>query len=530
MSTYLEPYSGTWSRAEAAHLGRRLLFGVTRENITMLSNMTMEQAVDSLLQLSLRPADPPAYITLGNVFEGMTWVNSQYEERFDPEWLWMLQSWWIGEILYQSVGKAPTITEKMTMFWHNHFATEASTVKDARYTYKQNALFRQHALGNFKDLVKAVTLDPAMLRFLNGSDNIKASPNENYARELQELFTIGKGTSGSTTTYTEGDIKQAARILTGWSDKNNPISVVFNSANHDSGDKQFSDRYGNTVIKGGSTEADARRELDDLLTMIFNQEETARYFVRKLYIWFVDYTIDSAIEQNIIIPLANILRNNNFNIKPVLETLFKSTHFYDESIRGSIIKNPIDFLLGTIRTFPSDRFYPLASASKERYSAWRTLQRTLMDIQLDILNPPNVAGWPAYWQKPYYYQLWVNSATLQKRTRFLTEVIINGYVLDENIGTAFLDVVQVAKQSATPDDINVIINDWCELAYPLPTSDEIKKELKKVVLNDLPDYEWTVEWNDYINNPGNLTKLKVVEDKLRTLLHYMVSKAEFQLS
>lgn len=526
----LEEYTGSWTRVQAAHLGRRLLFGVTRDNIARLSSMPMSEAVDSLLMVSQQPPSPPAYSTLNGIQQGSTWLDAPYDLRFEPDWLLMLQAWWVGEMLYQSVDKPPTITEKMTLFWHNHFATEANMVNDARYMYKQNALFRQYALGNFKELVKHITLDPAMLRFLNGSDNVKEHPNENFGRELQELFTVGKGTSGSTTTYTEEDIKQAARILTGWVEVTPPISVVFIADNHDSGNKQFSASYGNTIIKGGEAEKDARKELDELITMIFANQETSKFIIRKLYCWFVDCNINETIEKNIIAPLAEIFIKNNFEVKPVLQTLFKSTHFYNEAVYGAIIKNPVEYVVGTIRAFPSATFYPASTAYQEQYIAWRTLHKTMASIQMELLSPPNVAGWPAYWQKPSFYQIWINLATLQKRSRFISDVCSDGLLLDDKATNTLIDVIPLAMQSSTPDDINVLINDWCEIAFPLPAPDEVKKQLKQIVLNGLPDYEWTAEWNAYVSNQADTQKKKNVEDKLRGLLRYILSMAEYQVS
>ncbi|MBX7154121.1 MAG: DUF1800 domain-containing protein [Bacteriodetes bacterium] len=533
-SAGLEPYAGAWGRAEAAHLARRAMFGATKSDITTLAGKTMVQAVDSLLTAAAKPADPIAYIKSSAVAQGDSWVSAAYDANVEGQRLAMLQAWWIGEMLFQTVEKKPSITEKMILFWHNHFATQANSVKDARYMFTQLDLFREYALGNFKDLVRQVTLDPAMLRFLNGATNTKSHPNENYGRELQELFTIGKGAevaTGDYTNYTEADIKQAARVLTGWSDVQANISAKFTSGNHDGGDKTFSARYGNTVIKGGTTEAAARRELDELMNMIFSQDATTKYLVRKIYRWFVDYIIDDETEKNVITPLAQIFKSNNFEIKPVLDTLLKSAHFYDATKRGCMIKNPADFMLGTFRVFITPMLFPGETEYQGRYFGWRTVRRTMATLQMDLLNPPNVAGWNAYWQTPAFHELWINSDTLQKRVLFTNQLAMDGgYQLDENYGKTYIDVIELAKQTSNPGDINVIINEWCELAYPLPMPDEAKAQFKQVVLNGLPDYEWTAEWNDYMADSTNETKEKAVTDKLRALAKYMLAMAEYQLS
>lgn len=532
LSASLAPYTGAWTRAESAHLARRTLFGATRAEITMLAGKSMSEAVDTILTPSAKPSDPISYINISGVPQGNPWVGTKYDSSSDGARQAMLLAWWIGEMLYQGKDKSPSITEKMTLFWHNHFATGANSVKDARYMYKQNAMFRSNALGNFKSMVKNIIFDPAMLRYLNNTTNTKSHPNENLARELQELFTIGKGAEvapGDYTNYTEADIKVIARILTGWSDVSDTQKERFTAANHDSGNKQLSARYGNAVVTGSATEAGARKEIDDLLTIIFSQDATSKYIVRKLYRWFVDYMIDDDIEQNIITPLSMILKQNNFEVKPVLDTLFKSTHFYTADIRGAVIKSPADFMLGTIRTFITPMLYPQPTEYQARYFGWRTIRKTMATMQMDLMNPPNVAGWSAYWQSPVFHELWINSDTLQKRVRFTEELAVNGYQLDENYGKTLIDVIELAKQSSAPANINTLIDELCELAYPLSAPAESKTQFKQVLLGGLPDYEWTVEWNDFMSDEQNETKRTAVENKLRAMLKYMLAMAEYQL-
>ena len=265
--------------------------------------------------------------------------------------------------------------------------------------------------------------------------------------------------------------------------------------------------------------------------MIFSQDATTKYLVRKIYRWFVDYIIDDETEKNVITPLAQIFKSNNFEIKPVLDTLLKSAHFYDATKRGCMIKNPADFMLGTFRVFITPMLFPGETEYQGRYFGWRTVRRTMATLQMDLLNPPNVAGWNAYWQTPAFHELWINSDTLQKRVLFTNQLAMDGgYQLDENYGKTYIDVIELAKQTSNPGDINVIINEWCELAYPLPMPDEAKAQFKQVVLNGLPDYEWTAEWNDYMADSTNETKEKAVTDKLRALAKYMLAMAEYQLS
>jgi uncharacterized protein (DUF1800 family) len=525
----LEPYSGPWGFNEAAHLLRRTLFGVTKADIDAVTALSMSDAVDALLENT--PA-PPTPKSVSNQVE-VEWVNGAFDSSKENTYQTYLLSWWIDLMLRQG----RTLTEKMTLFWHNHFANGSLSVKDARYMYRQNALFRANAFGNFRTLVRDVTLDPAMLRYLNGSTNVKGTPNENYARELQELFTIGKGPErapGDYTNYTEGDIKEAARILTGWRDDQTTINAKFTSGNHDSGNKTFSANYGGKTITGGSSESVARRELDDLLDMIFEQEATATYICRKLYRFFVDYIVDPAVETEVVTAMATILRANNFDVKPVLSALFKSAHFYSGGRIGCMIKTPTDLLLGTVRTFTwlndaeHETLYPATTA--KRNWAYRTLRRQMATMGMDLMNPPNVAGWPEYWQGPTYHELWINADTLQKRINFLNDVSFNGLLLDEAYYKSWIDVIEFAKRTSKPSDPAILINEAAGMLFAAELTDTQKATLKDILLPGLPDYEWALEWNDYIDLPDDVTRRKRIEDKLRELFKYMLAMAEYQLS
>ncbi len=219
----IDPYTGTFGQTELAHLLRRTLFGVTQADLNYFAGMTLDQVVSALLTLAATPAPPVnAYndsnFTDPDVAAGATWVTAPFGTTgtANGKRKISLKEWWVGLMLNQD----RSITEKMTLFWHNHFATQMATVNDARYSYKHFALLRANALGNFKTLARAVTTDPNMLVYLNGDTNTLANPNENYGRELQELFTVGKGPDSL---YTQADVEAAAKVLTGWKDSRTTI-------------------------------------------------------------------------------------------------------------------------------------------------------------------------------------------------------------------------------------------------------------------------------------------------------------------
>lgn len=523
----LTPYTGAWTRAEAAHLARRTMFGATKRDIDALSAMSAQAAVAAVLSSQPAPAEPVAYIKSGAVAAGSAWVDGAYDSSVDTQRFYFAQTWWINSMLNQPM----SIVEKMTLFWHNHFSTSNTAVKDARYIVKQNELLREYALGNFKDLVRQITLDPAMLRYLSGNTNSKTKPNENYARELQELFTLGKGPERSTgdyTTYTEEDVKAAARVLTGWTDVQASATVKFTSANHDGTDKKFSAAYNNTVITGGTTEAAARREIDDLLNMIFLRSEVAERLARKLYRWFVDYEIDDVIEKEIIQPLANQLRSNNYDVKPALATLLGSAFFYDAVIRGCLIKSPIDFVIGTLRNFRAPDFFETDPA--QQFWGGRTLRRLFSSMQQEIFNSPNVAGWAAYYQAPQYHEWWINTDSLQKRVKFINDLATDGMTIDEQYDKGYFDVIDAAKRTSDPSQASVIIREWAEWCYPLPMPSESLAQFSQALLGGLPEYEWTVEWNAFVADETNDTARAPVVAKLRSLLKFMLNMAEYHVA
>jgi uncharacterized protein (DUF1800 family) len=299
----IQPYSGPWTSTEVLHLLRRTMFGAKKSDVDFFSGMNMSQAVDYLLTVpatqpepplktyanSTTPGDPDAAIPAGS-----TWVNINTNDGgINSQRRQSLKNWWAGLMINQE----RNIREKMVLFWHNHFATETQDISTGIWCYNINLTQRTHALGNFTTFVRAITLDPGMLRYLNGYVNTKTAPDENYGRELQELFTVGKGITNATPPYTEDDVKAAARVLTGWSIDSNTNTPVFTLSKHDTNNKQFSSYYNNRLITGRNGTDAGLLELDDMLSMIFASPDVAMNICRRLYRWFVYYDIDAFAEQ-----------------------------------------------------------------------------------------------------------------------------------------------------------------------------------------------------------------------------------------
>jgi uncharacterized protein (DUF1800 family) len=530
----IQPYSGPWTSTEVLHLLRRTLFGVKKSNVDFFSAMSMSQAVDYLLTVpsaqpdpplktyanSATPGDPDAAIPAGS-----TWVNiNTTDGGINSQRRQSLKNWWMGLMINQD----RNIREKMVLFWHNHFATEMNDISNGIWCYKNNLLLRTHALGNLKSFVRAVTLDPAMLRYLNGYVNTKTAPDENYGRELQELFTVGKGIDNATPPYSEDDVKAAARVLTGWSVNNDTNSPVFNLSKHDTNNKQFSSYFNNSIITGRNASDAGLLELDDLLNVIFASPDVAANVCRRLYRWFVYYEIDASAEANVIQPLAAVFRNNNYDILPLISALLKSEHFYDALNQGCMIKSPLHGVAGLCREFGI--VFPAPSDITGNYYMWQYLQGIAKGQQQDLGDPPSVAGWQAYYQAPQYSELWINSDTLPKRNQFNDLMNANGYTRSGK--TIKIDHTIFAGSMPDPGNPSKLIEDSIKYLLPLPLTQTSRDQLKKDILlgGQENDSYWTTVWNTYKNNPGDTANTSILKTRLASLYQYLLRLAEYQLS
>jgi uncharacterized protein (DUF1800 family) len=422
-----------------------------------------------------------------------------------------------------------SIREKMVLFWHNHFVTSDIGEPIAVYIYSNT--LRKHALGNFRELTKAITIDPTMLLFLNGNENNKFAPNENYARELLELFTVGKGPvagPGDYTTFTEDDVAAMSKVLTGWRfryDMNAPdgefkVSSIFRPNLHDDSSKQLSNRFNNAVIN-----PNGEQEYADLIDVIFQQDECARFISRKLYRWFVHYKIDENIEQNVIVPMSQLIIDNDYDIKPALKALLMSEHFYNPELRGCMIKNPFDYGLGIFGAFQVE----MPDEIQSLYEIWSAMFNAAAGLQMTYYGIPQVAGWKAYYQEPSFYRIWINSTTIP--IRFLIADIMSLVGIQVSDFLASIDVLRFIDENVSdPSDPNKLINEITQLIFPVELPDEQKDVVKEALIPGLPDFEWTVEYGLYLQDPTNEIIKASVEAKLRFMLRTMMNLPEFNLS
>ena len=526
----IDAYTGPWTEQEVAHLLKRTMFGAKRADVNYFKNLSMSQAVQELLNPTAPDPAPPVkeYVTsttLGvnadaNILQGTTWINDiNNDGTVQSQRRASYKKWWTGVMINQD----RSIREKLMLFLIDHFGNETTDIGVTNWTYRQHALIRQYALGNYKELVRNITKDLSMLRYLNGYLNNASAPDENYARELFELFTLGKGPDSQ---YTEADVKEAAKVLTGWQINFTTWQTIFTASRHSTANKTFSPFFNNTVITGrtGATAGDL--ELADLLNMVFSQGEVAKFIVRKLYRWFVYYTIDDNTEQQVIAPLATIFRNNNYELKPVLTALFQSQHFYDVLNRGCVIKNPADQVIGSIRELNTS--FPTATDYLSNYSMWNLMSNWMTNMGMSLNDPPNVSGMPAYYQEPLYHEIWINADSLPKRNQFTDTMIATGYLVN-GIRLKF-DCVALAQTFLNPGNPNDLIDEAVDRFFRNPLSVSSKAQIKTQILltGQQWDYYWTNAWMAYTANPTT-ANFNTVNSRLMNLFKYLFNLAEYQL-
>jgi uncharacterized protein (DUF1800 family) len=538
---YLDEYTGNWTSAQARHLLRRTTFGPSVQMVTNSVNLGLNGTINALFAPLALPAPPVKTIPDGTgnnqlndpgATYGQTWVNAPPFPNINPPMLRnrvlrsrskSLYSWTVLQMHYSEM----SLKEKMALFWHNHFVVGDSTIPHREYIYY--SLLRNLSLGNFKEITKQITIDTGMLVYLSGAENTNVAPNENYSRELLELFTIGKGPSvgpGDYTNYTENDVSQMAKVLTGWRvlqiGDPNALTAQFSATRHTPGSKQLSHRFNNAIIAENGAQ-----EYRDLIDVIFQQQECSRFIMRKLYRWFVNYEISNEVEVNIIQPLATILRNNNYEIAPVLKVLFKSDHFFQST--ACMIKNPVDLMMSVTRGLGVKP--PVGNVEREYDHAYNIYIMSA-DLEQALFFHPNVAGWKAYYQEPQFYKLWINNLLLPKRHQFCKLMVEGGTFSYNDVNyriTDLVPVLDIVRSIPNSVDPNLLINGLAEILFNYPITSGQVTSLKDILIPGLPDFEWSVEYSDYLSNPTNQALATSVNNKLKNLFSVMVRMSEFQI-
>ncbi len=352
-----------WTREAAAHLLRRAGFGGSSAEIDALHRLGLAGAVDRLVDFeSIEDPDCPPFepavtqrpprVELAALDADLRRERIGEYRKADRAQLLALRSWWLARM----VRSRRPFEEKMTLFWHGHFTSGFRDVKNSYHMHLQNETLRRLGTVDFGELLRAVSRDPAMLEYLDNNTNRKAHPNENFARELLELFTLGVGH------YSETDVLEAARAFTGWTFRGDRF--VIDARNHDGGSKTF---LGRTGPFGG----------DDVLSIVLEEPRTAEHVATKILRFFAH----DAPSPEIVAALADVFRRGNYAVKPMMKALFLSREFYSERSVGTRVKSPIELVVGLFRALEMP---PLSGPGPALAVA---------SLGQDLFEPPNVKGW-----------------------------------------------------------------------------------------------------------------------------------------
>src|SRR5688500_14799588 len=470
----LQPYKPSsekpFNAVRAAHLLNRAGFGGTEDEIKRVLELGPVEAVEWLLDfpdagaeelsrddvpdLSSVEGYPKSYREAQQLMRGMTdqerMAYRQQLMRANREAVLATGAWWVKRM---AVGPYP-LQEKLTLFWHGHFTTSARDERSAHLLWQQNELLRRQAAGNFGDFVSDISHDPAMLDYLNNQQNRKQHPNENYARELMELFTLGIGN------YTEDDIKEAARAFTGWGHDGDDF--VFRKYDHDNGEKKFFGRKGN--LDG-----------EDVIDAILEHRACASYIACKLFAFFGYENPELEITQG----LGQVLRENDWNLRPLLRTMLTSQAFYGDKAIGTQIKSPVQLVVGTSRLLGLEP--PVG----------RGLGASLQQMGQVPLDPPNVKGWPGG-------RAWIHTSTLFVRYNTAVRMVAGGE------GRFARDGAEITLANTGVMEPHEIVDAWVARLIQRPIESEKRRVLvealgekpsdesvKKMVqlIDSTPDYQ-----------------------------------------
>ncbi|HZM91516.1 MAG TPA: DUF1800 domain-containing protein [Blastocatellia bacterium] len=464
---------------EGAHLLRRAGFGGTPSEIEDLSARGREGAVDYLINFSQIDNSAMESLLASNFdFSTQQKINNGEIRR-----------WWYTRM----VNTRRQFEEKLTLFWHNHFATSSSKVQDI-FMFNQNNLLRQRGLNRFDDLVLRVSQDAAMLIWLDNITNVLGRPNENFGRELQELFTMGiRDVVTGEENYTEHDVQEVARAFTGWNyRRQQPFPFQLNAAQHDNGTK--------SIFQGTPWATTGNLSGEDVITILCARPATARYITWKLFNFFVYPVTDSAADKSTIDKFAKVYQNNNHSIKELIRAIFVSDEFFSERAFFSLVKQPTELVVGAIRMLGGS----YNQGTGDRGS--NTLSQLARNMGQDLFAPPDVAGWD-------FNLGWVNTASMLERFNFA-----NSYVSNRNTTNPGIFVTNDQLLSITKGSAKKTVKRYLSRLGPLSVGPALKT---------LRDY---LETGDNGQPVTYVNDTATVDKKIRGLVHQIMCLPEFQLN
>lgn len=521
----LDPIDLPLNNNQKAHLLRRTLVGVSQRHFDELANMSNDQIFELLFSSEVleEPTNNYYYERTNNqwnemygrddVAPGETFVNNASTERnVNGDYEngdWVRQQSIQGHILSNIYHQNTSIHWKLFLFLHNLVPTDGGQGIDNKGKWNYYKLIFNSCFNSYKDFIVNITLNPAMLVYLNLSQSQKETPDENYAREVQELFTVGKRPFSQ---FTEDDVREAARLLVGFNVnydtlyQDSEVTHRVEPWNHDTDDKQFSSFYGNRIIQGRDTEEGMLEELDEFIDMLFYPQETKIYIARRLYQFFVNPEVTSEIETQIIEPLAEVFESSNFSLIETLKVLLKSKHFFDSANYFSIIKSPFDFVFGLykeldilngdVRNWQQEEngtfFIPdrLSDPVAKQFTFFRGTGWDLNNMGMFIGEPPSVSGWPPFYQSPVYDMFWINSVTLKSKINCVEGACRWGRWMDDGYHLV-CNKLDYLFSYQNNEDIDDLLDEMTTRLLSMPISASDKSRILLESFNGANKEHWT---------------------------------------
>ena len=543
----LAKYTGEFGYTQKRHLLNRVLVGYADRHMKDLDGLSLDQAIDLIFKKpelgepvnnyyqDFPPEEYKKKYLVDDVKPGEPFISKAFSrvERmgFTPEFAGPERASAFDSWTYANFYSQPTtVAGRLFLFLHTltPYKEDNARLKALYYSHK---LTYDGAWRNYKDYIYDVTLSDNMLYFLNLKFSKKEAPDENFAREVQELFTVGKRPFSK---FTESDVKAAARLLVGWdswyienlTDEGYVTKNNYNENNHDTGDKQFSKFYGNRLIKGRTGSDGGKLELKEFYDMIFATDEVAIYLSRRLVQFFVYPVLNDYVEENIIKPLADVLRKSNYTLAEALKVLLKSEYFFAEEFYNAMIKSPMEYSMGLYKEFDLLKghvtryddnviYNSLFFEDKKRFDAKYfdpiyLSFRLFKEVKYGYIgrqgysfgSPPSVSGWQAYYQEPVYDLVWVNSDSIKRRKELAESITRNGLPFPDRTQLRF-DLNVLLKKTKDPSDINSFIRDLAKLITGVDLNEKAFIRIKKSILgNNLPDYYWADAVRSFQNSPN----------------------------
>jgi len=576
----LEPYTGEFSDAQKKHLLNRTMVGYCHRHHKDLDGLSLEESIDLIFREDIFKEPTNIYYWEMNaqqykerylsddVEPNEPFIDRPYtdelppgsQEEFGSERARALQ--WAK---YQGIYEQKTsIHWKLFVFLHNLVPTLENCPLGHKGDYNYLRLIFDSCFISYNDFIYDMTFDGSMLNYLNLILSQKDTPDENYAREVQELFTVGKRPFSK---FTEKDVREAARLLVGCSidggiivnEEGHENIPRFEHWNHDTGDKYFSSFYGNKIIRGREGE-EGIEEVREFVDMLCDTDEHSIYMARRLYQFFVYPALTDEIEQKIILPLARVYKDNNYKITAPLKVLLKSEHFFENDIQNSLIKSPLEYMMGMLKeidqinngilfTWDNNQqeayyslFTPEYFGEKEKDLSYLKYQLsgTLngyygKELGLGIHNPPSVSGWPAYYQEPVYDLFWLNSSTLPRRIQAMNGVLRWGLWMDiiyyHGGGVQKrLNLVQYLKSFEDPKNINSFIEELIFRFLGGDPSANTRQKINQALLNDINEDHWEEEVSKIIDlTTPEKSSYQSVEWRLGNAFEVLGTTGEFHL-